>query len=73
MTTYERPKSVSPSKLRPGDKYVKHFADLVQPQHRLQKNEMLQLWKTVLEMDKRIKDPKDDLLEIARKITAWKR
>ena len=52
---------------------VKHFADLVLPQHRLQKSEIVQLWKTVLEMDKRIKDPRDDLIEISRKITAWKR
>lgn len=43
------------------------------PQHKMDKAETITQFKTVLEMDGRIKDPKDDLQGIARKITAWKR
>ena len=57
----------------PGDNYVRFFGDLIQPQHRMEKNELIQAFKTVLEMDARIKDPKDELQSIARKITKWKR
>lgn len=46
VTTYEqavkkRPQSSSPTKHYSGDKYVKYFSDLVQPQHKMDKAETI--------------------------------
>jgi hypothetical protein len=46
---------------------------MVQPQHRFSKDQTVNQFMSLLAMENEIKDPKDELKSIARKITIWKR
>ena len=70
-TTMQQQRKARP-KTASGDKFVRYFADMVQPQHKISKEQAINQFETLLKMEKEVGDPKDELRSISRKITAWK-